>query len=97
MLDALLSVIYRALDKIIFAECHSRRIMTFETYLLYQAQNTRHIPTLGKGVFAECQAFNEMRHTINGCQQPSIVDDHHLYRVFVLNTRQNNFFVECPL
>ena len=43
-----------------FVECHTRRRMTLGTDPLCQVPNTRHTPTLGKGVFAECQALSEM-------------------------------------
>jgi hypothetical protein len=71
--------------------------MTLDTDLLWQAWNTRQTPTLSKAVFTECQALDEMRRTANGHQQPSIVDDCYLCRVSGVDTRQNNFFVECPL
>jgi hypothetical protein len=78
------------------AHTDSRRIIILDTNLLCQDPNTRHTLTLGKGVFAECQALGEMRHTTKGRQQSSIVDDHYLCRVSGVDTRQNNFFVGCP-
>jgi hypothetical protein len=91
------SAIYRALGKIIFAECHSRRIMTLGIHLLCREPNTRHTPTLGTGGFAECQTLGEMRLTAKGRQQSSIADGRYLCRVSGVDTRQTDFFAECPV
>jgi hypothetical protein len=94
--EALSSAIYRALSKIVFVECHSRQIMALDTNLLWRDPNTRHTLTLGKCVFTECQSPDEMRHTTKSRQQTFIADDRYLCRVFGVDTRQNNFFIECP-
>jgi hypothetical protein len=93
--DGLPSITYRALDKILFAECYSRRIMTLGIHILCRAPNTRHILTLGKGRFAECQTLGEMRLTTKGRQQPSISDGCYLCRVSRDRHTTKLFFAEC--
>jgi hypothetical protein len=91
------SVIYRALDKIVFAECHSWRKTTLDTDIFCRVRNTRHIMTLGKEIFAECQTLGEMRRTTKSRQQPSIGDGRYLCRVSRDDTRQTYLFAECSL
>jgi hypothetical protein len=95
--DGLPSAIYWALGKIIFVECHSRRIMTLGIHILCRALNTRHTLTFGKGDFAECQTLSAVRLTAKGRQQPSIADGRYLCRVSGVDTRQTYFFAECPV
>jgi hypothetical protein len=89
------SIIYRALGKIVFVECHSRRKTTLDTDIFYRVRNTRHIMTLGKEIFAECQTLSEMRRTAKSRQQPSIGDGRYLCRVSRDDTRQTYLFAEC--
>lgn len=57
VLGALPRAIYRALGKVCFAECHTRRTNT--TDLVCRAQNTRYRHTLGKKGFVEYHALDE--------------------------------------
>jgi hypothetical protein len=59
--DTLQKLIYRALSKTSFTECHSRRINTLGINLLCREPNTRHTQTLDKRTFAECPALGERR------------------------------------
>jgi hypothetical protein len=69
--------------------------MTLDTDLVRRALNTRHILTLDKVTFAECQALGEIGHTAKGRQQPSIADARYLCRVSEVDSQQKNFFAEC--
>jgi hypothetical protein len=69
--------------------------MTLDTDLFCRARNTRHILTLDKVAFAECQALGEIGRAAKGRQQPSIADARYLCRVSEVDSQQNNFFVEC--
>jgi hypothetical protein len=68
VLRDLLSVIYWALVKACFVECHSRLTKTLDTNPLCRAPNTRHRQALGKGGFVECHALGETRHSAKSRQ-----------------------------
>jgi hypothetical protein len=57
--DALSSAFCRALDKNGFAESRTRRIPALGNELVYRVQDTRHMRTLGKDMFAECQTLGK--------------------------------------
>jgi hypothetical protein len=61
VLDALLSVFCRALDKTLFVECHSRRNKTLGNDHVYRGWYTRHRRTLDKSPFAKCQTLGTTR------------------------------------
>jgi hypothetical protein len=68
-------IIYRTLDKILFAKCHSQQTNTLDTDLICREPNTRHKQTFGKGTFAECPSLDERRLLRKDRQQSYIVDD----------------------
>jgi hypothetical protein len=95
----------RALDKKVFVKCRTRQSHTLGNDHVYWERVSRHMKTLGKDRFAECQTFGEQRRSAKGCQQPSIADDRYLYRESqawhsannvvpsaILDTRQSIFF-----
>jgi hypothetical protein len=57
--DSLPSVFCRALGKKGFAESRTRQSSALGNELIYRAQDTRHMTTLGKDMFAECQTLGK--------------------------------------
>jgi hypothetical protein len=74
VLDALPSAICQVLDKEFFVNYHTRRTNTLDNDLLYRVWDTRHLQTLDKDLFAECQTLGEKRRSAKDRQQPSIGD-----------------------
>jgi hypothetical protein len=73
------SAICRSLGKKLFTECYTRRPNTLGKDILYREWDTRHLQTLGKDPFAECQTFI--------CRVPS-GNRQNLCRVPTKSTRQ---------
>jgi hypothetical protein len=86
VLGALPSAFYRALGKVLLSI----------TTTFNESMTLRHINTLGKEIFAECQTLDEWQRSAKDRQQPSESDGRHLYRAPSFGTRQKNFFAECP-
>jgi hypothetical protein len=66
VLSALRSAFCRALDKEVFAECHTRQSPTLGNDRVYREQDSWHRKTLGKESFAECQSLGERRRSAKG-------------------------------
>jgi hypothetical protein len=81
VLCALLSIFCRALDKAVFVGCHTRQSPTLGNDHVYREQDSRHMETLDKDNFVDCQTLGEERRSAKSRQQPSIANNRYLCRV----------------
>jgi hypothetical protein len=57
--DSLSSAFCRALGKEGFADSRTRQSTALDNELIYRAQDTQHMTTIGKDMFAECQTLGK--------------------------------------
>jgi hypothetical protein len=80
VLDALPIAFCRALGKKVFVECRTRHSPTLSNDHICREQDSRHMQTLDKDRYAECQTLGERRRSAKDRQQLSIADDRYLCR-----------------